>query len=160
MSESGNKIDEGKEKAKWREKENFLMEENYNKKAQTPVTGQGNVLKHFVFCCSLFLFWFKFWEWVYTSVFSTHCSLRFWSFSLPKSTCWIDLTATSRLKSVWGELESLWNCATLIPAIHTLELQTVEPQYNKGLSDCHLCVRYKEVSLHRGSFPYILPLLG
>ena len=56
MSESGNKIDEGKEKAKWREKENFLMEENYNTKAQTPVTGQGNVLKNFVFCCSLFLF--------------------------------------------------------------------------------------------------------
>ena len=56
MSESGNKIEEGKEKAKWREKENFLMEENYNTKAQTPVTGKGNVLKHFVFCCSLFLF--------------------------------------------------------------------------------------------------------
>ncbi|CAH3169393.1 unnamed protein product [Porites evermanni] len=26
------------------------MEENYNTKAQTPVTGKGNVLKHFVFC--------------------------------------------------------------------------------------------------------------
>ena len=25
------------------------MEENYNTKAQTPVTGKGNVLKHFVF---------------------------------------------------------------------------------------------------------------
>ena len=50
MSESGNKIDEVAEEG------NFLMEENYNTKAQTPVTGKGNVLKHFVFCCSLFLF--------------------------------------------------------------------------------------------------------
>ena len=57
MGESGNKIDEGKpEKAKWREKENFLMEENYSTKVQTSVTGKGNVLKHFVICCSLFLF--------------------------------------------------------------------------------------------------------
>ena len=57
MGESGNKIDEGKsEKAKWREKENFLMEENFSTKVQTSVTGKGNVLKHFVICCSLFLF--------------------------------------------------------------------------------------------------------
>ena len=55
MSESENKIDEGKEKAKSREKENFLMEEKYNTKAQTPVTGKGNVLKHFVICIVSFL---------------------------------------------------------------------------------------------------------
>ena len=56
MSESGNKIDEGKENAKWQEKENFLMEEYSNTKAQTPATEKGNVLKHFVIRCSLFLF--------------------------------------------------------------------------------------------------------
>ena len=56
MSESGNKIDEGKEKAKWREKENFRMEEYSNTKAQTPATEKGNMLKHFVIGCSLFLF--------------------------------------------------------------------------------------------------------
>ena len=56
MSESGNKIDEGKENTKWQEKENFLMEEYSNTKAQTPATEKGSVLKHFVICCSLFLF--------------------------------------------------------------------------------------------------------
>ena len=160
MSESWSKIDKGKEKADFREKENFLMEENYNTKAQTPVTGKGNVLKHFAICFSLFLFWFKFREWVYTSVFSTHCSPGFWSFSSPKRTCWIYLTTTSRLKSIWGELESLWNWAALIPAFHTIELQTVEPRYNKGLSDWKKGVHHKEFSLYRGSFPYILLLLG
>lgn len=42
----------------------------------------------------------------------------------------------------------------------TYETVTVEPRYNEGSRDQQNVVRYMEISLYRGSFPYMLPLPG